>query len=358
MTLKVNEEYLKTDSLFFASLVTPDAIKHAEENLAPVLREIARKIIDTPSPRLYFIGCGASLSAMMGGKYLLDRFTSIPSYAYSGWQFIHRAPRAVTEQAFVFTTSYSGQTPEVQEAKRFALERTATTIAITDNKSTPLAQDADYVLDYQSKAVYTAPLAIMYLLAAYLMQFGNENHKTGNEIIEETHQLPDRLAQLIEESRQGAGELAEQFKGEEGFYVLGTGPLYSLAFKLALSVVIENLWIDGCPIDTGEFYHGPIEIVPPDQEVSQRMAFMHLVGTDSTRTVSKQAIDFCAKHNCRQLIFDAKKTPEFGELFSPFALFVPTEWFILYMSAIKEHDVDERRYMGKIGSHWGDYGNL
>ena len=139
------------------------------------------------------------------------------------------------------------------------------------------------------------------------------------------------------------------------FYVLGSGPLFGLAFKLALSVVIENLWLDAAPVDTGEFYHGPIEIIAPDSAARERRILLHLVGTDASRTVSEQAIAFCKQKGARQLIYDLRDYPEFSELFAPFALFAPTEWLIMYMAAQKNHDVDERRYMGKIGARWGEY---
>ena len=40
---------------------------------------------------------------------------------------------------------------------------------------------------------------------------------------------------------------------------------------------------------------------------------------------------------------------------APFALFVPTEHWVMEMAAQKGHDVDERRYMGKLGARWGEY---
>ena len=351
----MNETKIKTDSLFFASLVTPSAIVHVQDDLSPAVEQIARDVAAIQSPRLYFVGCGASLAAMYGAKYLLDRFSTVSSDVYTGWQFLGRAPFALGEQSFVFLTSYSGETPEVLQAKQLAVERGAISVAITNTKKTPLAMDAWAVLDYESKAVYTAPLAIMYLLSAHIIKARGECVKMADDIIGELRALPDKIATLADKTRQPARKLAEQFADAEGFYVLGSGPLYGLAYKLSLSVITENLWLDGCPIDAGEFYHGPIEVVPASSDVHQRMMLMQLVGTDRSRAVSEQVLAFCRKRGVRQVVFDAKDYPEFGDLFSPFALFVPTEWFVMYMAAQKSHDVDERRYMGKLGARWGEY---
>ena len=349
------EAQINTESLFFASLATPEAIERVNETLAPTIARLANDIAAVASPKVYFVACGASLAAFEGARYLLDRFTTVTSTACTGWEFLSRAPLAVDERAFVFVMSYSGQTPEVVQSKELALARGARVIAISNTTETPLAQGLSDVLDYQSKAVYTAPLAIVYLLAAHIMRARGESVETAEQIMAELPRLPQKVAALIESTREQAREFAAQCADAQMLYVLGAGPLYGLAYKLSLSVVIENLWLDAAPVDAGEFYHGPIEIVSPDA-AQERRVFLHLVGSDASRTVSEQAIAFCRQKGARQLVYDVKDYAAFGELFAPFALFVPTEWFIMYMAAQKNHDVDERRYMGKIGARWGEYG--
>ena len=356
MTTDTVEANINTESLFFASLVTPEAIERVNQTLAPAIERIARDIAAVPSPTVYFVACGASLAAFQGANYLLDRFTTVTSTVCTGWEFLSRAPLAVDERAFVFVMSYSGQTPEVVQAKEWAQARGARVIAISNTTQTPLAQGLPDVLDYQSKAVYTAPLAIAYLLSAYIMRARGESVATAREIIGELSRLPRKVATVIEQTRDGARSLAAQCADASVFYVLGAGPLYGLAYKLSLSVVIENLWLDAVPVNAGEFYHGPIEIVSPQSAGQDKRVFLHLVGADASRTVSEQAIAFCRQKGARQIIFDVKDYPDFGALSAPFALFAPTEWFIMYMAARKNHDVDERRYMGKIGARWGEYG--
>jgi fructoselysine 6-phosphate deglycase len=349
------EAKVQVDSLFFSSEATVPGLVNVEENLLPVVREVAEKISQAKNPRVYFIGGGASQCASIGGKYLLNRFTSVSAEATNGYQFLSQLPFSLDPDSFIFATSYSGTTPEVLEVVAQAKEKSVTTIGLTNTLETPLAKASDYVLDYQNKAVYTVPLAIFYWVAAEVMKMRYESVSVSEEIKRSLKELPNLYPSHIEGTRTLARELAEKFVSEEGFYVLGSGPLYGLAYKLALSVVIENLWIDGCPIDTGDFYHGPIEIVPPDTSAKQRMAFMHLLGTDISRKASLRAVEFCEKRNGRQVVFDAADFPQFGELFSPFALFAPTEWFIMYLSALRGHDVDERRYMGMVSAKWGEY---
>jgi fructoselysine-6-P-deglycase FrlB-like protein len=346
---------MNTDALFFTSLVTPEALERVNGPLAPVIAEAAAAIAADPRARVWFIGGGASLAAMHGGAYLLERFTGIPSSVSTGWQFLSRAPLAVDEHATVVLASYSGETPEVLEAKRFAESRGARTIAVTNTIATPLAQGASAVFDFQSKAVFTAPLAICYALAAGIMEGRGESADAARALRAGLAALPEQMEKQAGSTRDLARDLARQAADVDAVYVVGSGPNYGLAYKLALSVVIENLWKDAAPVDAGEFYHGPIEIVPPAGAANERRAFLHLVGTDASRHVSEQAVRFCESKGARNLIFDAAAYPEFGDLFAPFALFVPTEWWVMEMAAQRNHDVDERRWMGKIGKRWGEY---
>lgn len=354
--LHVSAEYgINTDALFFTSLVTPEALERVNGPLAPAIAEAAAEIAADPRARVWFIGGGASLAAMHGGAYLLERFTGVPASVSTGWQFLSRAPLAVDEHATVVLASYSGETPEVLEAKRYAESRGARTIAVTNTTETPLAQGANAVLDFRSKAVFTAPLAICYALAAGIMEGRGESADAAKALWSGLLALPGQMETQAARTRDHARDLARKAADVDAFYVMGSGPNYGLAYKLSLSVIIENLWKDAAPVDGGEFYHGPIEIVPPAGAGDDRRAFLHLLGTDASRHVSQQAVRFCESKGARNLIFDAADYPEFGDLFAPFALFVPTEWWVMEMAAQKNHDVDERRWMGKIGKRWGEY---
>ena len=346
---------IDTNALFFTSLVTPEAIEHVNNALTSRIARLGAEIAANPKARVWYLGGGASLAAMHGGAFLLERFTNVPPSVSTGWQFLSRAPWAVDENAYIVLASYSGETPEILEAKHFAESRGAKTIAITNTTETPLAQGAHAVLDFQSKAVFTAPLAIVYALAAHVMRGRDENAQAGATILEELQALPQLMALQAARTRDLARRLAAEATAVDVFYVIGSGPNYGLAYKLALSVIIENLWKDAAPVDAGEFYHGPIEIIPQEGVADDRRTFLHLVGTDASRAVSEQAVRFCEQKGAHNLVFDAAAYPEFSELFAPFALFVPTEWWVMEMAAQKEHDVDERRYMGKLGARWGEY---
>ena len=63
------EAQINTESLFFASLVTPQAIARVNDALAPAIEQLARDVAAAASPKVYFVACGASLAAF-GGRHV------------------------------------------------------------------------------------------------------------------------------------------------------------------------------------------------------------------------------------------------------------------------------------------------
>ena len=341
---------IQMDSLYFTSPVLEDDMsKHFREHQATI-EKLAGEILRAGRPQLYFLGGGASLSAMMSAEYLLNRFTDIPARALNGVEFLSLAPETVGKNTFIVLTSWSGESPELLTAQQYAKSRGAMTIAITKHDSTPLAAEVDLVIPCPSKAVYVIPQQIVYLLSACLIRGGKLAPAVGDKLLDDLAKLPKKLGAFVWEAEEIGKKAAAQFKDVKGIYVVAGGSQYGLGYKLALSVIIENLWINASIINGGEFYHGPIEIIDNGQP-----PFLFLVGKDASRDHILRAIQFVQKKDIPHLVFDAADYPMENELLAPFYLFVATEWFIMYMSAQRDHDVDERRYMGKVGARWGEF---
>ncbi|MGC8489770.1 MAG: SIS domain-containing protein, partial [Clostridia bacterium] len=237
---------------------------------------------------------------------------------------------------------------EVVEAARRAKAEGAIVIAITETEHNPLADVADVVVPIHSKAVYTSPVTAGYLLAAHLMLARGESSDVARRLIADLHDFPAEAARLLPSVSQEAevlsGPLAPQY------YVIAGGPQYGLGYKLGLSVIIENLWTNGSIIHAGEFYHGPIEIVEEN-----RPTFISLLGEDPSRTAVENVVRFLTRQGTPHLVFDSRTYGAYSDLMAPFPLFMATELWVMWMAAKAGHDVDERRYMGKLSKVWGEF---
>lgn len=313
-----------------------------ESTIKTAAREIARRGIS----RVFGMGGGASLSSMMAMEYALTRYSGVGVRALNAWEVLSQV--GDLKGTAVVATSYSGQTPEVVEAVRKARADGAFIMAVTETATNPLADLADVVVPIQSKAVYTSPVTVAYLLCAHLLLERGESVETARRLMADLHAFPKTAAALLPrfsaDAQALAGPLADQY------YVIAGGPQYGLGYKVGLSVIIENLWTNGAVIHAGEFYHGPIEIVQPD-----RPTFVCLLGEDPSRTASENVVRFLARQGAPHLVFDSRTYGTFSDLMAPFPLFMATELWVMWMAATAGHDVDERRYMGKLSKVWGEF---
>ena len=352
---------LPLDGKFFASVDTPKLINYIIDNHLKKIRDLAKEISSNKLANLHFVGCACNFSAGHDAKYILDKYSTIPCNFYTGYQFLSRSPHILDENSYVFYMSLSGETPDVLRAKDYAQPLGVKSIVISRTTDTPLASKppiADHIFDYEYLAgVYTGPLTVLFLLCAYIAEYREENVALCRMIVNDMRMVPDyMLAQSMKFARE-AEKWAERFDDIGLYYVLGSGILYGLAFKIAKSVINENIWMDGVDVDSAEFYHGPIEVVEPEPPEKANRAFIHLLCKEKfARVPSMQALNFLTSKNVTQIVFDAIDYPQFNELFDPYVLFAPTEWLCMHLAARRNHHVEDRRYMGLLGDQWGSYG--
>lgn len=96
-------------------------------------------------------------------------------------------------------------------------------------------------------------------------------------------------------------------------------------------------------IESGEFRHGPLEIVEPG------VPFLFLLGNDESRHTTERAINFVKQRTDNVIVIDyAEISQGLHPWLAPFLMFVPMEWLCYYLSIYKDHNPDERRYYGGL----------
>src|SRR5207302_10130381 len=119
----------------------------------------------------------------------------------------------------------------------------------------------------------------------------------------------------FDEEEARAEERARAFLSSRHLYVLGAGLLAPLAYKVALTVVMENIRIGATWCDASEFRHGPAEAL----ERSQVDALV-LLGTDPSRAMAERVLAFLNEHGARTLTIDARDYPQVHPLLTPLVL--------------------------------------
>lgn len=326
--------------LFTAPILGPDMQRFLDQH-GEAVRKLAQQALDENVSHIYWVGSGNSQINLLSGKYLLDKFTTIPSDCLTPYEFVWSNPKRLSEKSWVFLASFSGATEDTVVALRHATEKGAKTIVLVNKADSLMGQEADVVIAYESKALYIQPLVAAYLFALEVARLQGVTEVEA--IIHDLYQIPELLSRQYQEEKDAAKKLAEKFKDETIFYTLGSGVLYGLAYKFGLTVFMENMRVHGSFMNAVEFRHGPAEML--DRE---KPSFVVLLGSDESREVVSRVIDLLKSQKVPLIVYDMAKYQGIHPLLAPFVLMIPLQWFAVYSAFMRGiTDLDDRVLMGR-----------
>jgi len=206
---------------------------------------------------VYMVGRGSSDHAGVFAKYLIEIELGLP--------VVHSAPSIASvynkqlqlTDALVLVISQSGRSPDILAQVAMAKAAGAMVVALVNDTSSPLAEQADFVVPLfvgPEKAVaatksYLATLsALLQLVAVWSEQ---------PELLNAVNALPELLQQAQALPAQLTPQGVAQVKHG---VVLGRGPGYAIAREIALKLK-EVCGIHAEAFSSAEFLHGPVTLV-------------------------------------------------------------------------------------------------
>lgn len=329
------------DSMLFTAPILGSDLKRFLNEQSEAIRKLAQMAVEQQVRHIHWVGSGNSWVNLYLGKYILDKFSNIPSDCFTSYEFVTRNPHRLDRNAWVFLASFSGATEDTVMALKHAKKCSAYTIALVREASSLMGQEADCVIPYSSIGLYILPMAAAVLFSLEIARLNEV--KEADEVIDSLYKLPELLTKQYLDEKDRALLLAHEYAEEDLFYVLGTGPLYGLAYKFGLTVFMENMRIHGSFIDAAEFRHGPVEMLDRLKPV-----MVILNGTDETRKMVERVIHIARSvGKARVIVYDLAEYPSVHPFLAAFALMIPLQWFAVYSSLLRGiTDLDERVYMG------------
>ena len=81
---------------------------------------------------------------------------------------------------------------------------------------------------------------------------------------------------------------------------MGSGASYGAAYMESICIFMEMQWLDSASFSTGEFFHGPFELVEKDKP------YLLLVNDGPTRPMDLRALTFMERFDAKVTVVDAK----------------------------------------------------
>ena len=330
--------------MYYEMMEQPEALRRTFASELDNMANISKlaESVDT----IYLIGCGSSISTCYSIRDALASVSDLRIEVFTGYEFVYNKKLTEGENSLFIATSQSGETADTLAALRRANEFNIDTVSISNEPESSMIKEAKYpviTLGNTETAILGTKTYITQLACLYQILFAASGYEGADEILDQLATMPDLIEDLLESTEEENKKLAEELKDEDGFYCLGSGVNFGLAYKLAMTMLMEGAIKHACPLYSAEFRHGLIERAEKD------VPLIFLDADLPSDELTKIAINFSKnKLEAKTIIYNLKDYADINPLLAPFVLVIPLEWFVYYLAHFNGEDPGSTRHIGKV----------
>ena len=322
----------------------PDSLKKTFESEMPKMDELSDLISDVD--KIYLVGCGSSISTCYSVRDAIRMSsTNLNIEVYTGYEFYYNKKLVNGENSIAIFTSQSGETADTLSSLRRCNEFGIHTVSISNEPDSSMIKEAKTPIITRcgrETAILGTKTYITQLACLYQILFKASDYEEKSELLVQLNEMPKMLEKLLISTEDENKQLAEEFKDEDIFYCLGSGPNFGLSYKLAMTMLMEGAIKHACPEYSAEFRHGLIERAEKDVPV------IFLTSDLESDEITQKAIDFCKNLEAKSIIYELKDYADVDKLLSPFIFVIPLEWFVYYLAHFNGEDPGATRHIGKV----------
>lgn len=329
----------------------PDIFSGALDRNAEPMAAIAEQLGAADFSYTLIAARGTSDNAARYAKYLWAAHNGIPVAlaAPSLFTSYQRPPRL--DGALVVGISQSGESPDLVAVVAEGRKQGRPTLAITNEPDSPLADQADMVIDIaagEELAVAATKTYTAQLLAVAMLSAALDPHTSGEELA-----LLPGYVEAVLAAEDGIAAVATDLADMRACAVLGRGYNHSTAFEWALKVQ-EVTYALAHPYSTADFRHGPIAVAEPGFPILSVAADGPLF-TDMmellTEVTNEKHVRTVVISNRSEALATARHgipLPEMPEWISPIPAIVAAQLFTYHLGTVKGLDTDQPRGLSKV----------
>ena len=317
--------------------------------------------------RINIVASGSSRHAGMVGQYMFQQLVRVPVDVDYASEFEYRNP-PIGPKEITLVITQSGETADTMAAQRLAREKGSRTIAISNVIGSSAARESDGALytyagpetSIASTKSFTAQMAVLFLLAAYLAEVRDELDKEAlRGWLDQLLSLSQK-AEAVLACAESCRKLAERFHRAQDFLFVGRAIHYPIAMDGALKLKeVSYVHAEGYP--TGETKHGPNALIDENLPVVMIATYdpndpgsvlryqKNLADIRRFKSQSAQTIALVSEgdREVRDVADHVILIPQAPELLSPILEIIPLQLFAYYMAVRKGLDVDRPRNLVK-----------
>ena len=322
----------------------PESLQKTFESELDTMDAVSDMVLE--ADKVYLIGCGSSISTCYSVRDAIRMSsTNIDIEVYTGYEFYYNKKLVNDENSIAIFTSQSGETADTLASLKRANEYGIPTVSISNEPNSSMISEAKTPIITRCEtetAILGTKTYITQLASLYYILFRASDYENKNELIAELLDMPKILEKLLISTEEENKVLAQDFKDEDIFYCLGSGPNFGLAYKLAMTMLMEGAIKHACPEYSAEFRHGLIERAEKDVPI------IILKSEFESDEITDKAIEFSKNLELKTILYELKDYADVDKLLSPFIFVIPLEWFVYYLAHFNGEDPGATRHIGKV----------
>jgi glutamine---fructose-6-phosphate transaminase (isomerizing) len=249
----------------------PAMLRRIAAEAADAIAEVSAAIAER-RPRFVLLAArGSSDHAALYAKYLIEVRLGLPAGLVSPSSMTVYSARPDLREVLFVAVSQSGGSPDLVQSMMVAREGGASTVALTNNPVSELAQAAEFSIDIRAgleRAVaatksYTAELLALYLLFAPLA--GKPGSLSRSRLVDEVNALADAAAATLGRDSEVLAAAA-RYRFADRLVTTARGFSYPSAREAALKLM-ETSYLSAQAFSGADLLHGPMAMIDAELPV-------------------------------------------------------------------------------------------
>lgn len=311
--------------------------------------------------RVYIVACGTAYHAGLVGKFAIEKFAHIPVITDIASEFRYRDPY-IDNKTLLILVSQSGETADTLASLRYAKEKGARILSVTNVVGSSIARESDDVfytwagpeISVASTKAYTTQLVSFYMIALdFAIKKGTISREYYNEMIDKLKEMSGLVSRALEQETHIKEDVAKELRNATSAFYLGRGLDYNLAMEGALKIK-EISYIHAEAFAAGELKHGTIALIEEGTPViaiaTQEELFEKMVSNmQEVKARGAYVIAIAQEHN-KEVEKAADKViyiPNVDDVLSSILTVLPLQLLSYYVAVQRGCDVDKPRNLAK-----------
>lgn len=321
-------------------------IKESVQNvltLRPKINEIVDHIYENGIKNICFLGIGGTYASSMQVVNHMQERSAYEVICQSAAEYLTTGNRRIGEKTFMIISSVTGSTQEMVDAVDKAKSHGVTILGFIDDASKPLAKIVDYEIAYPAQEQLK-----FFMVADRLMYLAGEFNDYENYYHELDEHLADALIDVGIKANEFALEFVKEHHDDALHYFVGAGNQWGATYSYGMCYWEEMHWKRTKTIHASEFFHGMLEIVDRDTNITV------FVGEDQQRPLALRVAHFLPRICRRYTIIDTADyelkgiSPEYRGYISHLVMRMICQRIDIYLEQMNCHPTEIRRYYRQL----------